>query len=250
MSARGRDGSGARVACVESSLQVIEVIDLILDFTVPPHQVRRLWRHQGLRITAQLGEDSETPGACMAHYPTACPVYTSRRVSCRGCQRHGTARQAEMGRCKVKASVLGSSSQSWESTFVCAGGHGCRGVAGTPRESCPTFTYSRAEPAGRHMRARAQICPCTRGSIVVFVTRKSSKVEFTGSPRQCLKVDYPHRLCNLIECVPIARAYEAVDVELLGNDGKLVRRRRVPAFQPCAVVANCVGECCVRKALV
>jgi hypothetical protein len=28
-------------------LEVIEVIDLILDFTVPPHQIRRLWRHQG-----------------------------------------------------------------------------------------------------------------------------------------------------------------------------------------------------------
>ena len=28
-------------------LEVIEVIDLILDFTVPPHQIRRLWRHPG-----------------------------------------------------------------------------------------------------------------------------------------------------------------------------------------------------------
>ena len=50
--------------------EVIEVIDLILDFTVPPHQIRRLWRHQGLRITARFGEDRGTPGACMAHYPT------------------------------------------------------------------------------------------------------------------------------------------------------------------------------------
>ena len=49
---------------------VIEVIDLIVDFTVPPHQIRRVWRHQSLRITARLGEDRETPGACMAHYPT------------------------------------------------------------------------------------------------------------------------------------------------------------------------------------
>ena len=50
--------------------EVIEVIDRIVDFTVPPHQIRRVWRHQSLRITARLGEDRETPGACMAHYPT------------------------------------------------------------------------------------------------------------------------------------------------------------------------------------
>ena len=50
--------------------EVIEVIDFILDFTVPPHQIRRLWRHQGLRIKARLGEDWESPGACIAHYPT------------------------------------------------------------------------------------------------------------------------------------------------------------------------------------
>ena len=50
--------------------EVIEVIDLILDFTVPPHQIRRLWRHPGLRIKARLGEDRQRPGACMAHYPT------------------------------------------------------------------------------------------------------------------------------------------------------------------------------------
>jgi hypothetical protein len=51
-------------------LSGIEVIDLILDFTVPPHQIRRFWRHSGLRIIARLGEDRENPGACMAHYPT------------------------------------------------------------------------------------------------------------------------------------------------------------------------------------
>ena len=50
--------------------EVIEVIDLILDFIVPPHQIGRVWRHQSLRITARLGEDRETPGSCMAHYPT------------------------------------------------------------------------------------------------------------------------------------------------------------------------------------
>ena len=52
--------------------KVIEVIDLILDFIVPPspHQIGRVWRHQSLRITARLGEDRETPGSCMAHYPT------------------------------------------------------------------------------------------------------------------------------------------------------------------------------------
>jgi hypothetical protein len=59
------------VPCVrQRAFEVIEVIDRILYFTVPPHQIGRLWRHQGLRITAQLGEDRESPGACMAHYPT------------------------------------------------------------------------------------------------------------------------------------------------------------------------------------
>ena len=42
---------------------VIEVIDLTVDFTVPPDQIRRVWRHQSLRITARLAEDRETPGA-------------------------------------------------------------------------------------------------------------------------------------------------------------------------------------------
>ena len=49
---------------------VIEVINLIFNFTVSPYQIRRLWRHPGLRIKAQLGEDQESPGACMVHYPT------------------------------------------------------------------------------------------------------------------------------------------------------------------------------------
>ena len=48
-------------------IEVIEVIDFILDFTVPPHEIRRLWRHPALRIKARLGEDRESPGACMAH---------------------------------------------------------------------------------------------------------------------------------------------------------------------------------------
>jgi len=50
--------------------EAIEVIDLFVDFTVPPHQIARVWRHQSLSITARLGEDREPPGACMAHYPT------------------------------------------------------------------------------------------------------------------------------------------------------------------------------------
>ena len=52
------------------STEAIEVMDFILDFTVAPHQIRRLWRHPGLCIQARLGEDLETPGACMENYPT------------------------------------------------------------------------------------------------------------------------------------------------------------------------------------
>jgi hypothetical protein len=33
-----------------SSLEVIEVMDGILDFTVPHHQIRRLWRQQVIEV--------------------------------------------------------------------------------------------------------------------------------------------------------------------------------------------------------
>ena len=67
-----RDTAAQGYACYPARLviEVIEVINLILDFIVPPHQIRRLWRHLGLRITARLGEDRESPSACMEHYPT------------------------------------------------------------------------------------------------------------------------------------------------------------------------------------
>ena len=51
----------SRLSRSSISLRLIEVINLILEFTIPPHQIRRLWRHQGLRITARLGEDLESP---------------------------------------------------------------------------------------------------------------------------------------------------------------------------------------------
>ena len=38
-------------------IEGIEVINFILDFSVPPRQIRRLWRHPGLRIKARLGEN-------------------------------------------------------------------------------------------------------------------------------------------------------------------------------------------------
>jgi hypothetical protein len=48
--------SATLLACAE----VIEVIDLILDFTVPPHQIRRLWRHQGLIRRASMASIRRT----------------------------------------------------------------------------------------------------------------------------------------------------------------------------------------------
>ena len=46
---------------VGALFEVIEVINFIVDFTVPPHQIRRVWRHQSLHITAQLGEARDYP---------------------------------------------------------------------------------------------------------------------------------------------------------------------------------------------
>ena len=83
-------------------IEAIEVIDLILDFTVPLHQIRRLWRHQGLCIKARLGEDRESPRACMAHYPTD----HRRGVSAGTAGAGGTS---ERGRTDTRMDQLGTS---------------------------------------------------------------------------------------------------------------------------------------------
>ena len=61
----GPDSSSPHTRQANELVEVIEVIDLIFDFTVHPHQKRRLWRHQSLGITAPEGEDRESPGLCM-----------------------------------------------------------------------------------------------------------------------------------------------------------------------------------------
>ena len=44
---------GPSMRCRE--IEVIEVIDFVLDFTVPPHQIRRLWRHPRPTYQSTIG---------------------------------------------------------------------------------------------------------------------------------------------------------------------------------------------------
>jgi hypothetical protein len=37
------------------SFEVIEVIDFILNFSIPPHQIRRLWRHPRPTYQSTIG---------------------------------------------------------------------------------------------------------------------------------------------------------------------------------------------------
>ena len=50
-------------------IEVIEVIDLILDFIVPPHQIRRLRRHQGLRFHSTIGGNPRCMHGALPHGP-------------------------------------------------------------------------------------------------------------------------------------------------------------------------------------
>ena len=48
-------------------IEVIEVINCIFDFTVPPQQITRLWRLLAEPRFTGPREDLESPGACMSH---------------------------------------------------------------------------------------------------------------------------------------------------------------------------------------